>query len=225
VVEINLTALDPAQMAKTVAAKAMFAGDMTLEKAVTPETWKELNRAMEKFGMPAKLVEQQKPWFASMTLTSLALRRYGFKEDLGIDDYFMRQALGKKPIMELETFQRQLDFLDGFSAADQEEMLKETFQDLDKGRKFLDEMLKAWRMGDAQKIDALMNEELRNGSDAGERMYQVLVVQRNKAMADKLDNLLKRGGVYFVVLGSAHFVGEDGIVALLRAKGYQVQQH
>ena len=70
-----------------------------------------------------------------------------------------------------------------------------------------------------------MNEELRNGGDADKHMYQVLVADRNVAMVDKLERLLKRGGSYFVVLGAAHFVGKDGIVELLKAKGYQVQQH
>jgi hypothetical protein len=40
-----------------------------------------------------------------------------------------------------------------------------------------------------------------------------------------LDALLNEGGKYFVVLGAAHFVGSDGIVELLKAKGYRVQQH
>lgn len=225
VVEVNLMALDPTQMPQIVAAKALYRDGTTLSKVLTPQTWKELDQVLKKFGTSAQMVEHQKPWFVSMTLTSLALRRFGFNEDLGIDNHFMKLANNNKPIIGLETFQQQLDFLDGFSITEQEQMLKETFEDIDKGTEFLADTLRAWRTGDAQQVDELMNEELRNGGDADKHMYQVLVADRNVAMVDKLERLLKRGGSYFVVLGAAHFVGKDGIVELLKAKGYQVQQH
>lgn len=225
VVEVNLMALDRTQMTQIVAAKALYRDGTTLSKVLTPQTWKELDQVLKKFGTSAQMVERQKPWFVSMTLTSLALRRFGFNEDLGIDNHFMKLANNNKPIIGLETFQQQLDFLDGFSITEQEQMLKETFEDIDKGTEFLADTLRAWRTGDAQQVDELMNEELRNGGDADKHMYQVLVADRNVAMVDKLERLLKRGGSYFVVLGAAHFVGKDGIVELLKAKGYQVQQH
>ncbi len=224
VVETDLTALDPAQMARIVAAKAMFADGMTLSKAITPKTWQDLERVMKRFGASAQTLEKQKPWFASMTLTSLALRSFGFSEELGIDNHFMKLAHDKKPIIGLETLQQQLDFLDGFSNAEQEAMLKETFDDIEKGRTFLDETVRAWRKGDARKIDSLMNEELRSGDQFSEHMYQVLIADRNTAMTEKLDKLLDHGGTYFVILGAAHFVGENGIVALLKSKGYQVEK-
>lgn len=225
VVEANLVALDPTRMAQVVAAKAMYSDGTTLSQVLTPQTWKELDEVLKKFGASAQMVERQKPWFVSLTLTSLALRRFGFSEDLGIDNHFMKLAKNNKPIIGLETFQQQLDFLDGFSYAEQEQMLKETFEDIDKGTEFLTDTLRAWKSGDAQQIDDLMNEELRSGGDADKHMYKVLVADRNVTMADKLEGLLKRGGSYFVVLGAAHFVGKDGIVELLKAKGYQVQQH
>lgn len=225
VVEANLMELDPVKMAQIVAAKVMYSDGSTLSKTLTPETWKELDRVLAKFGVSAQLMDQQKPWFVSMTLTSLALRRYGFSEELGIDNHFMKLAHKKKPIIEMETFQQQLDFFDGFSNAEQEEMLKATFKDIEKGEVFLADTLRAWRAGDAQKINELLNDEFRNGSAANGHMYQVLIVERNVAMSEKLERLLNHDGSYFVVLGAAHFVGKDGIVALLKAKGYQVQQN
>jgi uncharacterized protein YbaP (TraB family) len=225
VVETDLTKLSPEQMAQAVAEKAMYRGDRALSQALSPATRQELDKVLAEFGVPPQLVEQQKPWFISMTLTSLALRRFGFDEELGIDNHFMNLAAGHKPIIELETFRQQLDFLDGFSAPDQEVMLKETFDDINKGREFLADTLKAWRSGDAGAIDELMNRELRDGSAADRHMYQVLVAQRNIAMTDKLDRLLAKGGRYFVVLGAAHFVGNDGIAAKLRRRGYQVRKY
>ena len=226
VVETNIGALDPERIAKSVAAKGMYSDGTTLSQVLNPATWKELEQVMKGFGTSAKVLERQKPWLVSLTLTSLALKRFGFDEDLGIDKHFMELANNnKKPIIELETFEQQLEFLNGFSTAEQEDMLKETIDELEKGRSFLVDVLRAWQVGDAQEIDRLMNEEFRETSKTDEHMYQVLITERNAAMVDKLDALLNEGGNYFVVLGAAHFVGSDGIVELLKAKGYRVQQH
>lgn len=224
VVETNINALDPAQIAKIVAAKAMYTDGRTLSQVLTPATWQQLDKVMKEFGATAQLVDRQKAWFVSLTLTSLALKRFGFDENLGIDNHFMKLADKKKPIIEMETFEQQLEFLNGFSEDEQEEMLKETFDDIEKGRAFLVETLNAWQAGDARKIDELLNEEFRNTNKTDEHMYRVLITERNAAMVAKLDRLLNKGGKYFVVLGAAHFVGRDGIVELLRDKGYHVRQ-
>ena len=224
VVETNLSALTPDQEARIVAAKALYHDGTTLSQVLSPATWRQLEQVMKSFGGSAKMVERHKPWFVSLTLTSLALKRFGFNENLGIDNHFMQLADKKKPIIQLETFEQQLEYLNGFSAAEQEEMLKETFDDIRKGRSFLVDTLKAWQAGDARKIDQLLNQEFRETSKTDEHMYRVLITERNAAMTDKLDSLLNQGGKYFVVLGAAHFVGSDGIVELLKAKGYRVQQ-
>ena len=45
-----------------------------------------------------------------------------------------------------------------------------------------------------------------------------------RAMADIVDGWLGQGEPVFVVVGAGHLVGPDGLVALLRAKGYDVTQ-
>ena len=226
VVETNVSALAPEQIARIVAAKAVYSDGTTLSQVLSAATWRQLQEELKKLGASTQGVQRQKPWLVSLTLTSLALKRFGFDENLGIDNHFMALAnKDNKPIIQLETFAQQLDFLNGFTHAEQEQMLKETFDELKKGRSFLVDTLKAWQAGDADKIDQLLNEEFRNTSKTDEHMYRVLITERNAAMVDKLDALLNEGGNYFVVLGAAHFVGSDGIVALLKAKGYRVQQH
>jgi len=225
VVEVDLTKLGPEDMAQAVAEEALYPADKTLSQSLSPTAFQELNKVLAEFDVPPSLVEHQKPWFVAMTLTTLELRRFDFDEALGIDNHFMNLARGTKPIRALEGFRQQLEFLNNFSAADQEAMLRETFEDLKKGRAFLAETVAAWQSGDTDKIDELMNRELRNGSAADRRMYQVLVVQRNHTMTDAIDQLLAHGGSYFVVLGAAHFVGDDGIVAALRRRGYHVEKY
>jgi len=48
-----------------------------------------------------------------------------------------------------------------------------------------------------------------------------LLGARNGAMADKAGPLLAKGGV-FIAVGALHLAGKDGLIALLRGRGYQV---
>jgi len=45
---------------------------------------------------------------------------------------------------------------------------------------------------------------------------------RNALWIPKLDAILQKSGEHFIVFGAGHLLGEDGVVALLRAKGWQV---
>jgi uncharacterized protein YbaP (TraB family) len=55
-------------------------------------------------------------------------------------------------------------------------------------------------------------------------LYQRLLVDRNKTWLPKIEALFARTGRAFVVVGAAHLVGPDGLLALLKAKGYAIEQ-
>jgi uncharacterized protein YbaP (TraB family) len=55
-------------------------------------------------------------------------------------------------------------------------------------------------------------------------MYQRLLVERNKNWMPKIEALFTRRGRALVVVGAAHLVGPDGLLAMLKAKGYTVEQ-
>ena len=55
-------------------------------------------------------------------------------------------------------------------------------------------------------------------------MYQVLLGDRNRAWLPQVEALLSRPRPAFVLVGAAHLVGADGLLAMLKAKGYSVEQ-
>jgi uncharacterized protein YbaP (TraB family) len=56
------------------------------------------------------------------------------------------------------------------------------------------------------------------------QMYQRLLVERNKNWLPKIEALFAARGRALVVVGAAHLVGPDGVLAMLKAKGYTVEQ-
>ncbi len=224
VVEADVLNVDPQAMAGIVAAKAMYPDGVTLQSQLPPALWQRLGQVSSAMGLPAELLQRQKPWFASMTLTALTLQRYGFSEELGVDQHFLQQASRQtKRVIALESIEKQLGFFDAFSPSEQAAMLEQTLDDIERGPQFLQDTIAAWKAGDDGRLDDLLNEEYR-ADKASQRMYQVLIVERNATMSAKIANLLQQGGTYFVVVGAAHLVGKESIISLLHAKGYRLDK-
>jgi uncharacterized protein YbaP (TraB family) len=78
----------------------------------------------------------------------------------------------------------------------------------------------AWKNGDAATVERIVLQDLRQEP----RMYERLLVERNRTWLPLIEELFARPGRAFVVVGAAHLVGPDGLLALLKARGYAVEQ-
>ena len=54
--------------------------------------------------------------------------------------------------------------------------------------------------------------------------YDRLLIERNRTWLPKIEALFARPRPAFVVVGAAHLVGPDGLLQMLKAKGYKVEQ-
>jgi len=90
----------------------------------------------------------------------------------------------------------------------------------DSSARMLVKIKDAWATGDVETLDRLLNEGLKDSP----ALFEKLVTKRNSAWVPKIDELLKRKDDALVVVGAAHLVGKVGLVELLRAKGYVVEQ-
>ena len=228
VVEINILELDLVETARVMSGKGFYTDGTNLQSHLSPATWNALGAAAARHDLPLAFFQPQKPWLVTMTLSVLELKRAGYDENLGIDKHFLDLAKSRKPILELETFAQQIDFLNGFSPEEQEALLRQTLLDLKQSADYFDAIVRAWQNGDDNHIDAIINKQLLQDSlsDASsKKIYRVLLTERNQAMSEKIEQLMTDGRTYFVVVGAGHLVGEDGIVNLFTQKpGYTVEK-
>jgi len=203
--------------------KAFYPSDDTLEKHVSAETYGRVKKEFEAFGMPAWLMDKQKPWFLALTLESLALVKLGFDPTYGIDVHFLSEASGKKKIKELESIDYQINLLSGFSDGEQEAFLLSTLKDLNSYEKEVDKLLVAWVSGDTGGVESILKESTIKDEGMAS-VYDKLLYERNRNMVSKIEGYLKSGEIHFVVVGAGHLLGERGIINLLRQKGYQIEQ-
>jgi uncharacterized protein YbaP (TraB family) len=78
----------------------------------------------------------------------------------------------------------------------------------------------AWLAGDLARLGAGLVDGMRVENPG---LYEALLRRRNQAWAAALAKEMDQGsGVELVNVGALHMVGEDGLPALLRARGYEV---
>lgn len=69
----------------------------------------------------------------------------------------------------------------------------------------------------AKKIEVSSREE--NGE-----FYKIMNIDRNKNMANKIDELIKDGKKRVVAVGYRHYIGEDSVLDYLEEKGYTIKK-
>ncbi|MGR9107568.1 MAG: TraB/GumN family protein [Gammaproteobacteria bacterium] len=223
IVEVNTNETDDDRMTLFLTQSGSYPEGETVENHLDPETWKKLTRAAKAQQLDLQKLQNQQPWLISLGLTTLAIQRSGFSPEFGIDQYFITGAEGKKPILELESAQEQMNLLSTFSLVEQDELLKETLEQLDQATVYFRSLLEAWQSGDTGRIKELTQNDIDTDPEA-KKLYDALFVKRNHSMTEKIVKLSESGQNYFVVVGAGHLVGEEGIVELLRGRGYEVTQ-
>lgn len=219
--EVDLDELTSPATALALAAKAVLADGRTLEDTISPDLYKQVAARVEKAGLPLVAVQRMKPWMVAVMLTGPALKAAGFNTELGVDKHFFDRA--KRAGMEirpLETVAYQFDRLDQMSPALQEAMLKSVIADLDTEIANVKTIAKAWSRGEIAPLEKLLLGALAESPELHER----LLVERNRNWVAPVERCLREKTRCFLVVGAAHLVGPDSLVALLKAKGYTVEQ-
>ena len=81
-----------------------------------------------------------------------------------------------------------------------------------------DRMIELYEKGDIQALDRVMRANL----SIYPGKYDEIIVQRNKNMVKSLDSLIRKGSV-FCGVGAGHLAGENGLINLLRKKGFHLR--
>jgi uncharacterized protein YbaP (TraB family) len=226
VVEADVLEADPTEMEELMLRHGTYSGDETLEDQLSAQTLEKLKRLLNERGYPYEGMSTMKPWMLSMLLTMLEFQRLGFDPRYGIDLHFLTRAKeAGKAVRELESVTFQVELLSGFSPELQELFLDYTLDETADMTKVVDELVGAWRLGDAEAIEALFHKYERQDASFGP-MMEAMLYGRNVPMADKIRGYLEDpDNTYFVVVGAGHLVGERGILDLLEGDGrYRIEQ-
>jgi uncharacterized protein YbaP (TraB family) len=221
-VEANVDNVSKMDVQKLVES-AFYSGDETLEKHLSPEALELVKKQLTELGASLEAANKYRPWFLALSLASIEIVKLGFDPNYGIDRYFLSKATEKKKIVELESLEYQINLFSNLSEKDQELFLLYTVKDIKVLERELDKLVKAWTAGDGKGIELIMRRSIKEDKKLIP-VYEKLVIERNRKMVSKIEEYLKEKETFFVIVGAGHLVGNQGIIELLKGKGFLLEQ-
>lgn len=219
--ETDLNSLNDLSVQAQLLQQLTYNDERTLKTVLNQEAYTALSDYAATIGLPMMLMEQFKPGMVVSTLQILEFQRIGFTPQ-GVDSYFNTRAVEDgKSLGQLETVQEQIGFLAAMGEGNESEFILMSLRDLAETGEIIDEMIQAWRVGDNSKLHEMFVADMRNEAP---ELYETLLRQRNLNWLPQIEQMLRDTDTEFVLIGAAHLVGTDGLLDLLRNRGYQVRQ-
>jgi len=221
-VEANVDDVGKMDVQKLVE-KALYSGEETLEKHLSPEAYEIVKKHLSELGASLEAANKYRPWFLALTLASIEIAKLGFDPNFGIDRYFLSKATDKRKIVELESLDYQINLFSNLSEKNQELFLLYTLKDIKVLEQELDRLIKAWSSGDEKTVESIVTRSVKQDKRLLP-VYEKLIIERNKKMVSKIEEYLKEKETFFVIVGAGHLVGNQGIIELLKGKGFLIEQ-
>ena len=219
--EIDLGEADSVAAAPALLRRGMYLDGRNFDASVSRETAALVSARLKETGMPVQMFQMMKPWMVMLTISALEAQKAGLEARFGLDKHFYDRAMAAgKTIVGLETLESQIDRLDTMPEALQEQLLRSTLSELETSRTNLKAIIAAWRRGDAAAIERTTLSDFTKYPAA----YRSLIVERNLNWIPQIQVCLTKTEPCLVVVGAAHLVGPDGLLALLQRKGYRLDQ-
>jgi uncharacterized protein YbaP (TraB family) len=221
VFEIDLNRVSPDAAQRVTLEKAIYRDGQTLKQNVSQETYQLAEQHAAKLGIDMRVMGPMKPWFVALTLVAIKFQQIGLEPKLGVDHYLAERAKSSgKSTSGLETLEFQIGLLDQMSKPDQESLLRETVVELDLLDANINKIVQAWLTGDSQSLESL----LLAGMKQYPEVHEKIIVERNRRWVPQIEKILAQGDGAMVVVGAAHLVGKDGVIEMLKARGYALEQ-
>lgn len=210
--------LDDAAEMQSMAKSLAIPGGKTIKDFMSPEQFAKVDEMFNNImGYSVEKLITIKPSLLQVIVTT-SPKTLGCSTPSSYDMQLMQTAVaGKKPILGLETVDSQGQLL---SSKPMEKQVKDLYEMALNPQKSADELknlIKVYKMQDSEKLFAVSTKL------TDDKPFQIrLLDDRNKAWIPKIENSVKEKRT-FIAVGAAHLGGKNGVVRLLRAKGYKVE--
>ncbi len=166
-------------------------------------------------GMPLNLFDQFSPF---MPISMLAIKGIDCADNVQPESVLVEKAQQLKlSINGLETVKDQIDAVNGEPLDSQIVSLQKTLNNFDSVKVVMQKMLGEYKKRDANAVYQFIQQNSEGNSDFESRM----LVKRNKNWIPVITKAINQQPCFFAV-GAGHLGGPQGVLALLKAEGYDV---
>jgi uncharacterized protein len=218
--EVDLDELSSPMSELRLLTKGFYVSEETLKTVLSPERYRTAKRLLAEQGYDIETFHRMKPWMVATAVTGLQLQKLGFDSQYGVDRHIFDKAReADVEVVGLESVEFQLGLFENLPLSVQEMFLLQSLEELKDIETRITDIIRAWEEGDVRVLETHL-EGMRDYPE----LYHALVVSRNTNWLPKIEQRLQQKGPAFIVVGTLHLLGEEGILAGLRKKGYRVEQ-
>jgi uncharacterized protein YbaP (TraB family) len=165
--------------------------------------------------LPLTMMNRFKPYFISSLIGEQMM---SCEQKNGMEELIMRESKQyRKEIKGLETTEFQASIFDSIPYEKQAKDLVNYIDSIDSYKQVTLEMIEVYREQNLERMDSLMHK-----SDPGMDEYMdILLYGRNRHWVEQMPSIMKGHCILFAV-GAGHLPGEQGVINLLRKKGFKV---
>ena len=207
--EINMDSVDESGLAS----KMMLEDGKSLSDIYSNKDYKIIKKAFKKStGFDILLFNNMKP-FVILTFLEASKPSKGTGDALDIYLSKLAKSQGKK-VIGIETVDEQMDVISKMPPG----MVIDYIKNMNKEDKMTQDLIDAYSMEKLDKIKTIMD---RSGDELGAEFDKEILIKRNYIMADRISKLISNESL-FIAIGSGHLPGDEGVIALLKKKGFNV---
>ena len=229
-VEADITQGDSVELQAEILASMYYdePGD-ELRNHISEESYQALEEYFKAYGADLDDYSNMKPWAVYNVSGTMPTEESGLSSDHGLDSHFLEKAWAQgKEVYEVESVEFQIHMMIDI----RDEVYDIIFKDMKNSTKeeqiqTLVDMHDAWARGDIDTVNELSdttadadNEDLA----LVEEFNNIMVYDRNKTMTKAAEELIDGDKDTLFIVGSAHYLGDKGILALLEKDGYTVER-
>ena len=222
----NENMLDPKSQA--LAAQAMIAPrDSTLDKLFTPEEYSIVEQVFNKYfgamGVKLKQMNMMKP--SAISTQMQAMQAIKYFPTLNVNDLIDMAVQNRaneagKPSLAFETIEEQINLLFNAPLTEQAQDLLEACKKDDLFMTQSSKLVEAYMAQDLSQLETIITDPEIGGDDA--ETMDALIYDRNRNWAEKLATMMPERSC-LVCVGAGHLPGNQGLLQLLRDRGYTVE--
>ncbi len=203
----EIAKIDPAVMQDLVGKFAVLPKGEKLRDGLSSENRAKYEQALAKYGVPPIVFDRFKPWYGAVALSTLPLVQEGFSVEHGVEQQLEKLATERAlPHVGLETPEYQLALFDTLPSEAQERYLIEVLDQLPTIKNQINDMVEAWKSGDAEGLARIMNVD-----ESDPILHKTLLTDRNRNWAQWIGKRMDQPRTVFLAVGAGHLAGAGSL--------------
>lgn len=221
-VEVNVNDHEVENKAKSLLETALISDNKTLDMILPEKLYKDIEKLFLSLGLPMEKFNRFEPWFLNIIINTFQYIKAGYIDKYGVEKYFLNKNIKDKNIIELETFESQVEI---FKNVDCTSQLAYTMLFYETSTIKIEELMDAWKKGDDKKLEEIIFSKSYSSIENFDNFYNDLFYKRNTNFVNQILNFLEKKENYFIIIGSGHLIGDKGIINILKEKGFKVNKY